>query len=159
MELFAEQYDWVRRTREVLFQYCEAMPPEVYTKEVDGFECGSIRDVHAHVAGCYRHWLGNVAMKKGMKQVNPNSIKTVQDMREAFKEVDQLVEEYLQQYEGQWDLEISRTVSWQDEPVLYTTLWLFTHPLTHEFHHKGQIVKMGRLLGYNPPDTDLIEPL
>ncbi|MFP3360862.1 DinB family protein, partial [Planococcus sp. SIMBA_143] len=36
--------------------------------------------------------------------------------------------------------------------------WLYTHTATHEFHHKGQIVKIGRKLGYIPPDTDLIEP-
>jgi uncharacterized damage-inducible protein DinB len=30
--------------------------------------------------------------------------------------------------------------------------------MTHEFHHKGQIVKIGRQLGYNPPETDLVEP-
>jgi uncharacterized damage-inducible protein DinB len=26
---------------------------------------------------------------------------------------------------------------------------------THEFHHKGQIVLMARVLGYFPPDTDV----
>lgn len=157
MDLFAQQYDWVRRTREILFQYCEGMTPEDYTKEVEGFDC-SIRDLHAHVAGCYQHWLGNIALEKGMSVLNSDSIKNVSDMRSLFKETDQLVNEYLQEYEGRWDLEISRTVSWQEKPVTFTALWLYTHPVTHEFHHKGQIVKMGRALGYIPPDTDLIEP-
>ncbi|MFD1038385.1 DinB family protein [Virgibacillus byunsanensis] len=81
------------------------------------------------------------------------------DMRDVFKETDNLVQEFLQEYAGQWYLAISSTVSWQEKPIDFTILWLFTHTITHEFHHKGQIVKMGRLLGYNPPDTDLIEPL
>jgi uncharacterized damage-inducible protein DinB len=35
------------------------------------------------------------------------------------------------------------------------------HPLTHEFHHKGQMLAMGRMLGHPfPPgrDTDLVGP-
>jgi len=31
-----------------------------------------------------------------------------------------------------------------------------THVMTHEFHHKGQIMTMGRMLGYTPPDADVI---
>ncbi len=30
------------------------------------------------------------------------------------------------------------------------------HMLTHEYHHKGQIVTIARMLGYEPPDTDLL---
>jgi uncharacterized damage-inducible protein DinB len=36
-----------------------------------------------------------------------------------------------------------------------TPLQIFTQPFTHEFHHKGQLVLMCRLLGYIPPDTDV----
>nr|WP_261382294.1 DinB family protein [Mucilaginibacter achroorhodeus] len=35
-------------------------------------------------------------------------------------------------------------------------LELFTHVITHEFHHKGQLVNMSRQLGYIPVDTDVI---
>jgi uncharacterized damage-inducible protein DinB len=36
-----------------------------------------------------------------------------------------------------------------------TPVQVFTHVLTHEFHHKGQIMSMCRLLGHQPPDTDV----
>ncbi|WP_099157676.1 DinB family protein [Virgibacillus ndiopensis] len=157
MDVLARQYDWIRQTRELLFQFCEVMTLEDYTKDIDSFGGDSIRDIHVHVAECYQHWLGNIAMKKGINPVKPDSINSVADLRHVFKETDRLVEAFLQEYEGRWDLTISRTVSWQEKPIEYTTLWLFTHTITHEFHHKGQIVKMGRLLGYIPPDTDLIE--
>ena len=35
-------------------------------------------------------------------------------------------------------------------------LKLFTHVITHEFHHKGQILSLSRHLGYVPVDTDVI---
>jgi len=39
--------------------------------------------------------------------------------------------------------------------VTATPLQLFTHVLTHEFHHKGQIMTMCRILGYTPVETDV----
>ncbi len=42
------------------------------------------------------------------------------------------------------------------EKFVATPLWLFTHTMTHEFHHKGQIATMGRMKGHIPPDLDLI---
>lgn len=35
-------------------------------------------------------------------------------------------------------------------------LKLFTHVITHEYHHKGQILSLSRHLGYIPADTDII---
>ena len=55
--------------------------------------------------------------------------------------------------------QIANEVKWQEKPWSTTPLWLLTHTETHEFHHKGQIVAMARHLGYNPPDTDLQEPV
>ncbi|MCB0624495.1 MAG: hypothetical protein KDC43_11415, partial [Saprospiraceae bacterium] len=33
---------------------------------------------------------------------------------------------------------------------------LFTHVVTHEFHHKGQILSLTRHLGFVPVDTDVM---
>ena len=41
-------------------------------------------------------------------------------------------------------------------PLRYTTDTLFTHVITHEFHHKGQLLTLSRILGYVPPDEDII---
>lgn len=35
-------------------------------------------------------------------------------------------------------------------------LKLFTHVITHEFHHKGQIISLKRHLGYIPAVTDIL---
>ncbi|MEO2202910.1 DinB family protein [Paenibacillus pabuli] len=45
--------------------------------------------------------------------------------------------------------------SWYSDSVELTELWLFTHTITHEFHHQGKIVKIGRYLGYIPPKMNL----
>ncbi|MCM2677475.1 DinB family protein [Alkalicoccobacillus plakortidis] len=156
MKLFVSQYEWVRKTRDVLFQYCESLPQEDYVKEVESFGGDSIRNLHVHVAECYQVWLGKRALKKELSLVNPIDITTVQQMRELFKQTDDIVNEFLHTYEGQWEQKVGVTYR-NGESNEFTALWLFTHTLTHEFHHKGQIVKIGRQLGYIPPDTDLIE--
>jgi uncharacterized damage-inducible protein DinB len=154
MEVFVQQYEWIKQTREMLFNYCETMSPADYTRELESFGGDSIRNLHAHVADCYRVWLGVRALGKSMPEINPEMINSVEEMRNTFKQTDELVHEFLNEFEGRWDE--GHVASKNGK--MFTALWLFTHTTTHEFHHKGQIVKIGRILGYIPPDTDLIEP-
>ncbi|MTW86470.1 DUF664 domain-containing protein [Virgibacillus dakarensis] len=159
MNVLEKQYDWIRFTREKLFRYCEKLTIEDYTCEIDKFSWGSMRNLHVHVAGCYQSWLGNFGLTKGITRVTPDLVSNVEDMRQIFENVNELVFEFLEEFEGQWDFGITGPVSWQDEEEELTPLWLYTHVVTHEFHHKGQIVSMGRHLGYIPGNTDLIEPV
>jgi uncharacterized damage-inducible protein DinB len=157
MDVFVSQYDWIQRSREILFRYCETMSPEDYVKEIDSFGGDSIRSLHVHVANCYRGWLGNRALGKPHAEIRPESVRSVQEMREIFKETDELVHEFLNRFKGNWN-ESTLVTFRSGDSAEFTALWLFTHTTTHEFHHKGQIVKIGRILGYIPPETDLIEP-
>lgn len=141
MEVFKSQYALIQRTRESLFRYCEAMSPTDYVKEIEVLGGGSIRSLHAHVADCYRVWLGNRALGKSLPKLNPESIGDVEKMRGVFRKTDALVVEFLKEY--------------QSDNSESNKLWLFTHTITHEFHHRGQIVKMGRILGYIPPKMNL----
>lgn len=156
MELFEKQYEWIKRTREVLFRYCETLPEEDYMKEVEAFGGDSIRNLHVHVANCYFGWLGNRALGKSLPQIMPESVHNVQEMRELFKNTDDLVEEFFAEFKGKWNKAVQVTFR-SGGMADFTSLWLFTHTATHEFHHKGQIVKIGRYLGHIPPETDLIE--
>lgn len=156
MDLFKSQYDLIRRTREGLFGYCEQLSQTDYMKEMENFAGDSIISLHAHVADCYQTWLGVRALGKTLSPVDPASIHSVQEMREIFSKTDDIVHEFLNAYHDNWEQKVE--VSFKDGfSAEITPLWLFTHTTTHEFHHKGQIVKIGRQLGYAPPDTDLIE--
>ncbi|OOE12478.1 DinB family protein [Fictibacillus arsenicus] len=157
MDVFVSQYDWIQRSRETLFRYCETMSPEDYVKELDSFGGDSIRSLHVHVVNCYRGWLGNRALGKPLAEIKPESVPIVREMREIFMETDALVHEFLNKFKGNWD-ESTLVTFRSGASAEFTALWLYTHTTTHEFHHKGQIVKIGRILGYIPPETDLIEP-
>ena len=101
--------------------------------------------------------MGNHALGKSLPEIKPESVNNVEEMREVFKRRDAMVYEFLDEFKSHWDHTIQ--VSFKNgDSAQFTILWLFTHTITHEFHHKGQIVKLGRQFGYIPPDTDLIEP-
>jgi uncharacterized damage-inducible protein DinB len=150
-------YAWVRETREILFRYCEAMDPADYTYEVPDLGWSSIRNTHLHVADCYWFWLAKF-VGADRPDLRFEAYPDVPAMRQAFAEVDQLVERFLAQFDGQLDSPVSGTVRWQPEPLTVTPRWLLSHTITHEFHHKGQITFLGRLRGHVAPDTDLVLP-
>lgn len=153
MDVLRSQYGMIKRTRESLFKFCEKMSPEDYAKEVEALGGTSIRNLHVHVADCYRVWLGTRTLGKSISKIKPESITNVLQMRELFKGTDALVDEFLNEFRNQWDPTIQ--AGWQSESVELTELWLFTHCITHEFHHRGQIVKLGRQLGYIPNKMNL----
>lgn len=153
-------YSWVRQTREVLFSYTESLPSEVYTQSHPAFPFGgSIRNLHAHVAECYLWWSGHVGQGQPKPQFSYSDIDSVKVMRGLFAMVDQTVQNAI---DHTTDLDASWV--WQDPQGVSVTLtkrWTLLHPITHEFHHKGQIVTLGRILGYPLPvgsDSDLVLP-
>jgi uncharacterized damage-inducible protein DinB len=63
--------------------------------------------------------------------------------------VDDVVEEALTGPGG-----LERVATWRDRRL--SLRYLLLHPVTHEFHHKGQVTSLGRILGHPVPDgTDL----
>ncbi|WP_342549959.1 DinB family protein [Paenibacillus sp. FSL P2-0089] len=84
------------------------------------------------------------------------SVDDVEKMREVFKNTDELVYEFPTDFKIKWDP--TKPAAWHSDSVELTELWLFSHTITHEFHYRGQIVKMGRQLGYIPPKMNLAKP-
>ncbi|WP_183583647.1 DinB family protein [Paenibacillus rhizosphaerae] len=64
---------------------------------------------------------------------------TVQDIRNLFSEVDEMVERFLQEYSYRPDERIAGEILSLHAQKEYSILQLITHVMTHEFHHKGQI--------------------
>ena len=152
-------YDLTRRTREVLLEFTESLPNEIYVLERPDFAYGSIRNIHAHVAFCYLAWVGVALGYKRENLIVPaEQILDASAMRERFKLVDSIVNEALEKF------------TTPDEPLEFlhrsgnlklTQRWLLLHPITHEFHHKGQLLALARILEHPLPgnvDTDLVLP-
>ncbi|MCL6581468.1 MAG: DinB family protein [Firmicutes bacterium] len=118
-----------------------------------GFPAGAI-----HVADCYRYWLEEMAEGRPSARFAPADYRDAEAVVRLFRHVDGIVEAFLRGYADRLDCPLGLRVRWMSEALVVTPLWLLTHVVTHEFHHKGQMVALGRLQGYPPPETDLIVP-
>ena len=155
-DLLNRQYELLKGSRQVLFDYCEKLTNEEFTKEMPQFGHGSIRNLFTHIADVYIHWLQNFALSKTTSYPDNNTIKDMKDVRHIFDQCDKYVDEFIKHYGDQLNKSITAPVPESTKTITTTPLTLFTHALTHEFHHKGQIVSMSRQLGYTPVDTDMI---
>ena len=155
MEILLQQYQLLQSSREVLFRYLEGLEPNHYTQDIASFGHGSIRNLQVHVASTYIHWLSRFAMEKGLDYFDAAEVANPSAARKIYSEVDEQVSKFLEAFQGKVAIDITREMR-NGRLLTITPLALFTHVLTHEFHHKGQIVSMGRALGYTPVDTDVI---
>ena len=149
-------YSLTQRTRAKVLDWLEALPPDVFTQQNDGFAYGSLSAIQAHVAETYLWWVGTVGL--GAKEPVVK-VSDVQALREAFAEVDATVLEALDTF-----TDIDAPFVWTSssgEDIALSKRWLILHPITHEFHHKGQALALARAMGHphpGRPDTDLANP-
>ncbi len=147
-------YDLVRCTsRTKTLDWLTTLPPEVFIREHEQFAYGSLRRIFAHVAACYLLWVGRVGL--GEDRVAPK-VENVDDLRTAFARVDATVTRALETFQTldePFDIDTPQGTSFKA-----TRRWLILHPITHEFHHKGQALALARVLGHpysGDQDTDL----
>ncbi len=153
-------YALIRGSRERVFAWAERLPPEVYVQEHPDFASGSLRNIQAHVADCYLGWIGEsgLGLPEPELEVDRATLTDVAAMRSRYSQVDAVVERALSEFT---ELDAPLPAPHRDSTLEVTRRWLLLHPFTHEFHHKGQLLALGRVLGwpYPPgPDADLPLP-
>ena len=156
IKLLANQYTLVQGSREVVISFCEGFKEADFILPVNDFGRGSIRDTLVHIANVYEFWIGHFAMRSSRETTETGLICTVQDIRNLFSKGDEMGERFLQENNHRPDERIVGEIPSLHAQKEYFVLQLMTHVMTHEFHHKGQIMTMGRMLGYTPPDADVI---
>ena len=153
---FSQKYALVASARSVLLNYCATLAPAHFTAPVAEMNDGSIRDLLVHVAGCYGYWQGQVGLGREAAHPQPETVLDVAARRAVFAGVDALVADFSQHHAAGWLTPKLFALPRRAQPQKLTPLQLFTHTLTHEFHHEGQALSLSRLLGYVPVDTDII---
>lgn len=148
------QYQWVTESRERLLHYLESLPPETLLRTIPSFSNGgSIRNLLVHVANVYQHWAGIIALNKAINYATYEAYTAIPQIRDLYHSIDSLINELLQQEA----LAVTQVPFILNNEQRTTSLFrVFTHVITHEFHHKGQILTISRLMGYTPIDTDMI---
>ena len=151
---FQHQYEFIKSSRRVLLEYCKTLSGQHFLIENSTFGRGSIRNLLVHIGNTYEFWIGRESLKKTIKFTEYNSVKDVMEAEDFFTGIDSLLEEFINVYYEKYMIDIEIEI--QGKVILASPLKLFTHVITHEFHHKGQILSLSRHLGYVPVDTDVI---
>jgi uncharacterized damage-inducible protein DinB len=142
----------VKYSRKALFEYCHQIQTTDFVSENSTFGKGSIRNLLVHVVNCYEFWVVKQGMGKEITFTEYSSKRNIEEVEMLYLKIDNYMEEFIQN--AVWDKTL--TIFTTDKTVVATPLKLFTHTITHEFHHKGQILSLSRHLGYSPIDTDVI---
>jgi uncharacterized damage-inducible protein DinB len=154
IELLKKQYDFVKDSRKVLFEYCLTISGNDFIQENSTFGRGSIRNLLVHIANTYESWIGIRGLQKTISFTQYDSIKTIEEVISLFDKVDPLMMEFLNNV-SEYNRE-KIDVEFRGENQSVDPLKLCIHVMTHEFHHKGQIMSLSRHLGYTPVDTDIM---
>lgn len=156
MSVLLLQYNLVKERRETLFSYCEGITQEHFLFDHQSFGDRSIHYLFIHIANTYTFWIGHFPKITLNEFAGADGYKTVKEIRALYQSIDVLVEKFLETFDPMLEQPITNKISSRDMEVAITPLQLFTHVITHEYHHKGQILSMSRQLGYTPIDTDII---
>lgn len=150
-----QQYELIRSSREVLLDFCETMSPSDFIRTGDSFgKGGSVRHLLVHNVHCYEHWIVRQALHLDRPYTDAEAVHSVADCRTLYTEIDEVMQQFLSLLDQSETRQF--TFGIDDQRRVMDGLTLFTHTITHEFHHKGQIMTLSRMLGYTPVDTDVI---
>lgn len=155
MKILKVQYKLIQDARAELLNYCAIIKPEDLSKEIAGFNNSTIMSMLLHIANTYLFWLKRFAGKQEFEYYDDKNIKDIEGVRTAFLEADRIVIKFLESYPYHTTI-IKGEIFWLKTDMTFSVLELYTHVSTHEFHHKGQIMTMSRMLGYTPIDADII---
>ena len=150
-----EQYELIRESRKVLFDYCKTISAVDFLNENNSFgRGGSIRNLLTHIANTYEFWIVKIGMSKTIEFTTYDSIQNINHVIELFERIDLFILEFF----DLTDTQDNRKVLFEINGIKSSSLpfKLFTHVVTHEFHHKGQVLSLSRHLGYTPVDTDIM---
>ncbi len=152
---FKYQYKLIQQSRRTLFDYCRTISNEDFLNQNNSFgRGGSIRNLLVHIANTYEYWIVKHALNKDIHFTEYITKNTINEVVELFSSIDNEIFNFSNRYElskfDAFDLELNGVIK------SITAFELFTHVITHEFHHKGQILSLSRHLGYVPIDTDII---
>jgi len=154
MKLVEEQYDLARGSREVVLKFLSNVEFTELVKPNAVFNNKSIISLLVHICNTYLLWLKNFGFSEETEYIKADRIGSLDDLRIIYADIDTLVMKFLDFFP-----DLSCMIEGEASPgskMKLTALELITHVITHEFHHKGQVMTMARQLGFPPPDADII---
>jgi uncharacterized damage-inducible protein DinB len=151
-----QQYAMTQFSRGIVLNFIETSVGADLNTPLPAYDNKSVRNLLEHIANCYFDWLSFFTLQPPPRALKEEGFATISLIRGLYDDVDRLVGAFLEKFGDRLDEPFrERPEYWGSDTA--TPLELFTQTFTHEFHHKGQILLMCRLLGHTPPDTDVYQ--
>lgn len=150
-----ESYELLRESRAVLLEFCAGLGSDVFQK-IATFGDWNIRDTLVHILNIYELWIARNSLNKTVEFSVFEQFKNIETIKMAFADADGIMAAFFAQFPSDAQpIEVSS----HGNTMELTSGQIAFHVITHECHHKGQILKLARMLGHQPPDTDIIRTL
>ena len=154
-EILTAQYELTRDARSVLIDYVGSMSQDNFIRShPEVGNGGSIRNLLVHINNSYHGWIMKFAFREPFQKRAYTDLLTLDDCKAYFQQTDKLVKKFIDHFDGRYYQPLQGQLASRDFTV--TPFQIFMHVVTHEFHHKGQILVLGRMWGYEPVDTDVL---
>lgn len=153
--LLYTQYTLVQQSRQVVFKFLEETIMDDLTKPLPVFNDKSISYMYVHIANTYIAWAGNFALNGSTTYYNQDEPLNISQIKQLFIQVDEIMDSFIEHFLADPTQDV-KGYKWPEKYIETDAYSIFTHVITHEFHHKGQAMTMARMLGYMPVDTDVM---
>ena len=153
--LFKQQYALVKASRELVFEFLQEGVNDKINTPLETFNGKTIAYLYLHIANTYIAWAGNFVLGGSAEYYDQEETADLARILSIFKQVDEMMLRFSNQFTDK-PLTVIKGYKWPEKYIETDAFSIFTHVITHEFHHKGQAMTMARLLGHIPPDTDIM---
>ncbi len=154
-DLLYSQYTLVRQSRQVVFHFLETNVTGDISTPLSAFNDKTISYMYVHIANTYIAWVGNFALNGSFAYRDQDKPLNLPQLQSLFVQVDEIMDRFIAHFSAH-PAQAVKGYKWPEKYIETDAYSIFTHVLTHEFHHKGQAMTMARLLGHIPPDTDVL---
>lgn len=141
--------------RKKLFEILSGLPEEEFRRNL-GTGHRAISGTLWHMAGAEDFWIGRVLTGKGPMLPDVERVPMPADLQKLWAGLAARTTSFI---DGLTEADLAREIEWHwssGQAVHFTVGKALLHFLTHEIHHRGQVIAMYRQLGHEPPEVDLI---
>jgi uncharacterized damage-inducible protein DinB len=103
--------------------------------------------MYVHIGNTYISWAGNFALNGSFAYKDQDEPLNLNQLQNLFKHVDEIMDRFIGHFASNPAAQV-KGYKWPEKYIETDAFSIFTHLITHEFHHKGQAVTMARLLGH-----------
>lgn len=138
-----------------LFEALSKLSEEEYRRDLKVGHRG-ISGTMWHMAGAEDYWIGRVLTGKGPMLPDVERVPMPADLQKLWAGLTARTQEYI---DSLTEADMGRAIEWHwssGQAVHFTVGRALLHFLTHEAHHRGQVIAMYRQLGHEPPEVDMI---